>query len=79
LDSLDWSRKYEVLSFSRLVLRDQLGFSTEQVTSLTDEDMQAIADILQENLLHAAGMDFLEEVRFVTSVFFAEQKEQPHD
>jgi hypothetical protein len=73
MDSLDWSRTYAVLSISRLVLRDQLGFSTEQVVSLTDEEMQAIADILQENLLHAAGIDFAEEVRFVTRVFFAER------
>ena len=74
MDSLDWSRTYAVLSISRLVLRDHLGFSTEHVTSLTDEDMQTIADILHENLLHAAGMDFAEEVKFVTSVFLAEQK-----
>ena len=76
MDSLAWSRKYEVLSISRLILRDHLGFSTEQVSSMTDEDLQAIADILHENLLHAAGMDFAEEVRFVTSVFFAEEKEE---
>jgi hypothetical protein len=72
LDSLDWSQTFAVLSISRPVLRDHLGFSTEQVTSLTDEDMQCIADMLQDNLLHAAGIDFAEEVRFVTSVFLAE-------
>ncbi len=76
MDSLDWYRTYAVLSISRLVLRDHFGFSNEQVTSLTNEEMQAIADILQKNLLHAAGMDFAEEVRFVTSVFLAEQKEE---
>ena len=72
MDSLDWSRKYDVLSMSRLELRD-LGFSVEQINLLTDEDMQAIADTLHENLLHAAGIDFTEEVRFVMRVFFAER------
>ncbi len=57
-------------------MRDQIGFSTEQVSSLTNEEMHAIADILHENLLHAAGINFEDEVRFVTSVFFAEQKEE---
>jgi hypothetical protein len=46
LDSLDWSRKYEVLSFSRLTL-SSLEFTNEQIASLTDEDMQAIADGVQ--------------------------------
>ena len=33
MDSLDWSRKYEVLTISRLMLRS-LGFSTEHISSL---------------------------------------------
>jgi len=41
-DPLDWSRKYEVLTISRLVLRS-LGFTTEQITSLSDDDMQRVA------------------------------------
>ena len=73
MDSVDWSRTFDVFSISRLMLRDQFGFSTEQVASLTDEDMQAIADTLQENLLHAAGIDFNEEVRFVTRVCIAKR------
>jgi hypothetical protein len=44
LDSLDWSKKYEVLSISRLVLCD-LGFTHEQIVSLTDEEMQGSREI----------------------------------
>ncbi len=72
MDNLDWNRTYHILSISRFVLRS-LGFTTEQINLLSDEDMQAIAETLHENLLHAAGMDFNEEVRFVTRVFFAKR------
>ena len=43
MDSLAWSEKYEVLSISRLYLRS-LGFSNEQITRLSDEDMERIAE-----------------------------------
>ena len=69
MDSLDWSRKFDILSISRLVLRD-LGFSVEQIESLTVDDMQAIADTLQDNFLFAAGMDFNVEVKFVVRTMF---------
>ena len=68
MDSLDWNRKYEVLSISRLVLRD-LGFRVEQINSLTEENMQAIAETLAENLLHGAGVDFNEEVQLLVSYY----------
>jgi hypothetical protein len=42
MDSLDWSKKYEVLSISRMQL-ESLGISHEQVASLNDEDMARIA------------------------------------
>lgn len=70
MDSLEWSRKYEVLSISRLMLRDELGLTTEQITSLTDEDMQAIADDLQNGMM----LGFLEDARFATRVFLAEKR-----
>ena len=53
LDSLDWSRKYEVLSISRPSL-SSLGLTAEQITTLTDEDMQRIAAIL---VAHYYGSD----------------------
>ncbi len=77
MDSLTWSRTYEVLSISRLMLRDQFGFSPEQVASLTDEDMQALADLLREEVTQSAGAfvagDFLPTVRFIVSLYFAEK------
>ncbi len=43
MDALDWSKKYEVLSISRMQL-ESLGISHEQVASLNDEDMARIAE-----------------------------------
>jgi len=71
MDSLDWSRKYEVVSLSRLVLRD-LGFSVEQINLLTDDDMQAIADSFQEELSKAVG-GFRESMKFIVSLYIAER------
>ena len=43
MDSLAWSKKYEVLSISRLQLAS-LGIPHEDVAKLTDEDMERIAE-----------------------------------
>ena len=75
MDSLDWSKAYVVLSISRLVLRN-LGFSVEQINSLTEENMQAIAETLAENLLHGAGVDFHEEVASLVSYYVGEMVEK---
>ena len=48
MDSLNWSKKYEVLSISRLYLRS-LGFSNEEIESLSDDDMQRIAEKLNND------------------------------
>jgi hypothetical protein len=48
MDSLKWSKKYEVLSISRLDLLSW-GLSHEQVTCLTDEDLQKLADIIADH------------------------------
>jgi hypothetical protein len=69
LDSLAWSKKYEVLSISRLVL-SSLGFSTEQINALTDEDMDRIAYWL-ENQFRDHGFD--ETVKFIVSLELAEK------
>ena len=63
-DSLDWSKKYAVLSISRLYLQQGLSFSTEAVESFTDEDMQRIADMLVAQYFDA---EFDEEVRFIVA------------
>ena len=69
MDSLDWSKKYEVLSISRLDLVHQLGFSTEQITSLTDADMEQLAERLQ--VLYFRTI-FDEYVRFITATMLVE-------
>jgi hypothetical protein len=73
LDSLDWSKKYEVLSFSRLTLSAR-GFTNKQITSLTDEDLDRIADVL-----HNLYPDFEEIVQCITALRLAEKKGGTHE
>ena len=67
LDSLAWSKKFLVLSFSRLTLSSR-GFSIEQIGSLTEEDLEHIADIF-----HALYPDFEDSVQFITALRLAEK------
>src|SRR5438105_11534677 len=69
MDSLEWSRQYPILTISRLELVHQLGFTTEQVASLTDEDMECLAERLQA--LYFRNI-FDEYVRFITSTILLE-------
>ena len=62
MDSLEWSKKYEVLSISRVYLRS-LGFSNEEIESLSDDDMQRIAEKLNNDYF----IEFEEEVKFVVA------------
>ena len=73
MDSLDWSRKYDVLSISRLYL-SSLGLTNEQIHCLTNADMQRIADILQAQRFDS---EFDEEVKFTARIVLAE-KEMHH-
>ena len=73
MESLDWSRKFDIFSISRLYLRHQLGFTIEQVQQLTTEDMFYIADIMRDALLHTPVDNFDAEVRFVTPTVLAEK------
>jgi hypothetical protein len=59
LDSLDWSRKFEIFSMSRLYL-SSLGFSKEQIQAFSDEDMQRIA----ETINNRGFLFFEEDVKF---------------
>jgi hypothetical protein len=43
-----------------------LGFTTEQIQQLTEEDLFYIADVVRDNFLKVWKMDFDEEVRYVT-------------
>ena len=54
--------KYEVLSMSRLSLRS-LGFSNEGISSLTDEDMERMAQKLHNDYF----IGFEEDVRFIVA------------
>jgi len=69
MDSLDWSRKYEVLTISRLVL-SSFGFTNEQINSLSDEDMQRIAEKLNNDYF----IGFEEDVKFIVSCELAEKR-----
>jgi hypothetical protein len=69
LDSLTWSKKYEVLSFSRLSLSSR-GFTNEQIALLTEEDLAHIADVLQ-----TLYPDFEESVQFITALTLAEKEQ----
>ena len=69
MDSLEWSKKYEVLSFSRLTLGSR-GFTNEQIASLTQADLEHIADVL-----HNLYPDFEESVQFITALTLAEKEQ----
>jgi hypothetical protein len=74
-DAADWSKKYEVLSVSRLFL-SSLGFTNEQIMSLSEEDLHIIADWLAE-LYVSPTHEYEQEARFITAIVLAE-KENPH-
>jgi hypothetical protein len=70
LNSQDWSKKYEVLTISRLDL-SSYGLTTEQINQLTDEDMQHIA----EELYHRYDLNnFGEDAVFVARLVLAEKE-----
>ncbi len=73
MDSLAWSKTYSVLAISRLFLRS-LGFTTEQINRLTDEDMQRIADMLQAQRF---DHEFDEDVTFTARIVLAETSAHP--
>ena len=68
MDSLEWSKKYEVLSFSRLTL-SSLGFTTDQINSMSDEEIEHLAERLQAQYVTA----FYDILRFFVSVSLVEK------
>jgi len=69
MDSLYWSKKYEVLSISRLDLHSY-GLTVEQINALTDADMEAIADKIGELVV----IEPIEKiVEFVARLYIAEK------
>jgi hypothetical protein len=70
LDSLEWSRKFPVLWISRTYLYSALGFSAEQVDSLTDEEMARLADLVEQMY---SFVEFSDRVRFLTGTVLEEK------
>lgn len=69
LDSLDWSRKFEIFTISRLSLHSS-GIPRELVKTLTDEDMQVIAEQIAEMIV----MEPIEKIaEFVARLYLAEK------
>ena len=69
MDSLAWSKKFEVLTISRLDLRSY-GLTTEQINHLSDADMKVIADKIGELVV----IEPIEKiVEFVTRLYLAEK------
>jgi hypothetical protein len=69
LDSLKWSKKYEVLTISRLDL-SSYGLTTEQINRLSDTDMERIAERIRELVV----IEPIEKiVEFVTRLYLAEK------
>ena len=64
-----WSRTFAVLVISRPYLHT-IGLSVAQVHSLTDEEIQRIADILVAKLFDS---DFDEEAKFTARLVLAEK------
>jgi hypothetical protein len=69
LDSLAWSKKFEILTVSRLDL-SSYGLTTEQINHLSDADMEAIAERIRELVV----IEPIEKiVEFVTRLDLAEK------
>jgi len=69
MDASDWSRTFDIFSISRLSL-NAAGIPVELVQSLSDEDMQAIAD----QIAHLVVQEPIEQIaEFVARLYLAEK------
>ena len=69
MDSLEWSRTFDIFTISRLSLHSA-GIRVELVRSLTDEDMYAIAERIAEYVV----MEPVEKIaEFVARLYLAEK------
>ncbi len=71
MDAPYWTKKFEVSSISRLVLRDA-GLTAEQINMLSDLDMETIAN--QLNL--SASIGLYENIRTIVGLYLAERNEK---
>ncbi len=70
MESVDWNKKFEVLTISRDYLQS-IGMHPEQVGRLTDEDMKRIAEMLVANRFDS---EFDEDVVFTARLILAEKR-----
>ena len=69
MDSLTWSKTFVIFSISRLSLHSS-GIPVELVKSLTDEDIQAIAEQIAQYVV----MEPIEKIaEFVARLYIAEK------
>ena len=69
MDSLDWSRKFDIFSISRLSLSAS-GIPAELVKSLSDEDMHVIAEQIADLIVQEPIEKIAE---FVARLYLAEK------
>ncbi len=74
-DSLEWGRTFDILSISRLTLQAS-GIPYDLVASLSDEDMQTIADKAQELVV---SEPIEKVVEFVARLYLAEKGAARHE
>ena len=68
-DSLEWSRKFDIFSISRLSLNAS-GIPVELVATLSDEDMQMIAEQIADMVVQEPVERIAE---FVARLYLAEK------
>ena len=69
MDSLEWSKKFDIFSISRLSLNAS-GIPVELVKSLTDEDMHAIAEQIADLIVQEPVEQIVE---FLARLYIAEK------
>ncbi len=69
MDSLEWSRKFDIFSISRLSLNAS-GIPVELVKTLTDEDMHAIAEQIADLIVQEPVEQIVE---FLARLYIAEK------
>ncbi len=69
MDASDWSRTFDIFSISRLSLNAS-GIPVELVKTLSDEDMQAIADQIADLIVQEPIEKIAE---FVARLYLAEK------
>ncbi len=78
MDSREWSKQYSIFSVSRLDLRHQLGFTHDQISKLSDTDMQLLVERVRETYSYLE-VEVWETVREKTARMLAEKAQKNHE